>query len=290
VERELWSILYPLLRHVGKDFSQKYVRFQPWVLVAVTLWAALHDRPIGWACDPDNWAKTSHRPRRLPSPSVLSRRGHGVAVGLVRRAVEQAIRDRQEPALVAFLDGKPLSIPAISSDPDAGFGRGAGQMSKGYKLHTVLAGRAVPEAWDITPIHVAETKVAEALIGRLEYGGYLLADSNYDANALFDAAAAKGYALRTPHRQANAGKGHRRQSPHRLLSIDAGQTDFSKALLHARGEIERRFGTLSSFAGGLAPLPAWVRRLHRVRTWVWNKLLINAARLIKNQRLASSLQ
>src|SRR5207249_2255195 len=51
VERELWSILYPLLRRVGNDFSQKYVRYQPWVLVAVTLCAALHDRPISWACD-----------------------------------------------------------------------------------------------------------------------------------------------------------------------------------------------------------------------------------------------
>jgi hypothetical protein len=290
MERELWSLLYPLLRRVGNDFSQKYVHFQPWVLVAVTLWAALHDRPMSWACDPTNWDKTDLRPRRLPSASTLSRRGHGVAVGLVRRAVEQAIRDSQQPALVAFLDGKPLSIPAISSDPDAGFGRGAGEMSKGYKLHTILADRAVPEAWDLTPINVAETKVARTLIDQLEYGGYLLADANYDANALFDAAAAKGYALRTPHRQANAGKGHRRQSPHRLLSIDAGQTDFSRALLHARGEIERRFGTLASFACGLAPLPAWVRRLHRVRTWVWNKLLINAARMVKNQRLAASLQ
>jgi hypothetical protein len=290
VERELWSILYPLLRRLGNDFSQKYVHFQPWVLVAVTLWAVLHDRPICWACDPDNWAETSLRPRRLPSASVLSRRGHGVAVGLVCRALEQVIRDRQEPALLAFLDGKPLSIPAISSDPDAGFGRGAGAMSKGYKLHAVISDRPRPEAWDVTAINVAETKVAQTLIGRLEYGGYLLADSNYDASVLFDAAAAKGYALRTPHRQANAGKGHRRQSPHRLLSIDAGRTDLSKALLQARGEIEPRFGTLSSFAGGLAPLPAWVRRLHRVRTWVWNKLLINAARIIKNQRLASSLQ
>jgi len=290
VERELWSILYPLLRRVGNDFSQKYVRYQPWVLVAVTLWAALHDRPISWACDARNWGRTSLRPHRLPSASVLSRRGHGVAVGLVRRALEQAARGGREPALVAFLDGKPLAIPAISSDPDAGFGRGAGAMSKGYKLHAVIADRPMPEAWDLTPINAAETRVAEALVGQLGYGGYLLGDSNYDANPLFDAAASKGYALRTPHRQANAGKGHRRQSPHRLLSIDAAPADFGKALLTARGEIERRFGTLSSFGGGLAPLPAWVRRLHRVRTWVWDKLLINAARIIKNQRLAASLQ
>ena len=46
--------------------------------------------------------------------------------------------------------------------------------------------------------------------------------------------------------------------------------------------IERSFGNASAFAGGLAPLPAWVRGLARVRTWVWAKLIINA---IRAQRL-----
>lgn len=290
MERELWPLLYRLLRRVAKDFSQKHVQYQPWVLVAVTLWAALHDRPLSWACDVRNWSTTTLRPARLPSAATLSRRGHGVATGLFRRALEQAIRDSGVPALVAFVDGKPLSIPAISTDTDAGFGRGAAEKSKGYKLHTVISTRAVPEAWEVTPIHTAEAKVAEALVGQLEYGGYLLGDGNYDANGVFDAAAANGYALRTPHRHANAGKGHCYQSPHRLRSIDARTTDFSKGLIKARGEIERQFGTLSSFACGLKPLPAWVRRLHRVRTWVWDKLLINAARILSNQRLTPSLQ
>jgi hypothetical protein len=127
-------------------------------------------------------------------------------------------------------------------------------------------------------------------VPQLEYGGYLVGDGNYDANDLFDAAAAQGYALRTPHAQANAGKGHRYQSPQRLLSIAARRDDFGKALLRARGEIERQFGTLTSFACGLKPLPAWVRRLHRVRTWVWDKLLVNAARILKNQGLTAILQ
>lgn len=290
MERELWPLLYRLLRRVASGFSQKNVRYHPWIIAAVTLWAALHDRPVSWACDERNWAGTSLRPWRLPSASTISRRGHSVAVGVFRRLVEEAIRQSQEPALVAFIDGKPLSVPAISGDPDAGFGRGAGEKSKGYKLHAVISGRALPEAWEVTPINTAETKVAEQMIERLGQGGYLLGDGNYDASAVFDAAGAKGYALRTPHPAANAGKGHHYQSPHRLASIQVRGTDFSKDLLRMRGEIERQFGTLSSFACGLKPLPAWVRRLHRVRTWVWDKLLINAARILKNQGLASSLQ
>ena len=45
-ERELWPSLYRLLREVAMDFPQKYVQMQPWVRVAVMLWAALLDRPL----------------------------------------------------------------------------------------------------------------------------------------------------------------------------------------------------------------------------------------------------
>jgi hypothetical protein len=33
MERELWPPLYRLLREVAKDFHQKYVHMQPWILV-----------------------------------------------------------------------------------------------------------------------------------------------------------------------------------------------------------------------------------------------------------------
>ncbi|MDZ4683462.1 MAG: hypothetical protein SH850_00140 [Planctomycetaceae bacterium] len=51
---------------------------------------------------------------------------------------------------------------------------------------------------------------------------------------------------------------------------------------HCRGRcrIELAWGQATSFGGGLVPLPAWVRRHHRVRTWVWAKLLINAVRIL----------
>jgi hypothetical protein len=45
-----------------------------------------------------------------------------------------------------------------------------------------------------------------------------------------------------------------------------------------RTTVERFFGTLATFGGGLSSLPTWVRRLHRVRVWVAAKLTLNAAR------------
>jgi hypothetical protein len=98
MERELWPQLYPLLRELGKDFRQKYVTYQPWILVAVLLWAALHDRTLAWPCKPSHWSTTRLRPWRLPSPSVLSRRLYGPVVAALLRALEQRLRDRHDPA------------------------------------------------------------------------------------------------------------------------------------------------------------------------------------------------
>ena len=94
MERELWPLLYRALMEVATDVRQRYVQMQPWVLVAVALWAALHDRPICWACQPRHWSTTTLRPARLPSPSTLSRRLDSIGVGLLWRVLEARLRGR----------------------------------------------------------------------------------------------------------------------------------------------------------------------------------------------------
>jgi hypothetical protein len=280
MERELWPVMNRLLRATAKDFHQRYVQIPAWVVVAVLLWAALHDRPVSWACQRRHWSNTKLQPWRLPSPATMSRRVDTVGVGVLWRAVEQRLRDSGQPALVAFVDGKPLPVGGNSKDPDARFGRGAGSVAKGYKLHTVWSTRAVPEAWAVTPLNANEKAVAQELIGQLRHGGYLLGDGNYDASYLYDAAFAQGYQLVAPFRKGEKpGSGKHYQSPHRLRSIALMQGDFGQALYKARTAIERSYGNATSFGGGLSPLPAWVRGLERVRTWVWAKLLINAIRI-----------
>jgi IS5 family transposase len=276
--------LYHALQQVGSAFSQKHAQHPPWVIAAVLLWAALHDRPRSWACDPAHWGTTSLRPARLPSPATLSRRLRGLAVGLLLRAVEDRLRQAGHPSLVSYLDGKPLPVGCRSKDPDA---RPKGPWGPGYKLHAVWTTRPVPDAWTVTAAGVGEAPVAERLVGRAGGAGYLLADGNYDANALFDAAARAGYQLVAAHWRRHAGRGHRRQSPHRLRSIALAGTDFGRRLYGLRAQIERCFGNAVSFGGGLGPLPAWVRRSHRVHCWVAAKLLINAARILRKQGLAA---
>src|SRR5262249_32801467 len=104
MERELWPLVYRLLKETAKEFHQKYVQLQPWVLVAVMLWAALHDRRVSWACQPRHWNPTPPRPLRLPAPATMSRRIDGAGVALFWRALEQRLRASGPPALLAFVD------------------------------------------------------------------------------------------------------------------------------------------------------------------------------------------
>lgn len=286
MERELWPVLCRTVSTVGRGFQQKYVHIRGWVLLLTLLWAALHDRPVCWACQPKNWATTRLRPPRIPSASTMSRRIDHVGLGLLWRAVEEHLRadSAASPALVAFLDAKPLPVGGASKDPDARCGRAVGGMAKGYKLHTVWSTRALPEAWAITPMNAGEATVARGLLPPLRGGGYLLADGNYDSNVLFDLAASKGYQLVTPLPKGNPG--HQYQSPYRLRSIALMKTRFGERLYRNRIGIEEAYGNATSFGGGLAPLPAWVRGVERVRTWVWAKLLITAARILKNKDAA----
>jgi len=287
MERELWPLLYHELQAAAAEFRQKYVQYQPWAVAAVLLWAALHDRPVSWACDGRNWSTTRLRPAALPSQPTVSRRTRRAGFGLFLNWLSGRFRGHGWPGLALAVDGKPLLVGGCSHDPDARFGRAAGHLGKGYKLHAVWGTRPMPEAWEVTALNEHEVNAAERLVGQLAGGGYLLADGNYDAGRLFDAAGGRGYQLVAAQRDHNPGRGHRRQSPHRLRCIALWATPFGRALYACRVGIETAYGNATAFAGGLGPLPAWVRRPWRVANWVWAKLAINAARIRRRQQLTT---
>jgi len=134
MERELWPRLYHLIMDVGRSLRLIGVSYQPHILLLVYCWAALHDRPVSWACDERNWGTTTLQPARLPSPATLSRRLWRVDTASLMRAVIGRLRRHRDPRLIATIDGKPLPIGGAGHDPDARVGRGAGMRAKGYKL------------------------------------------------------------------------------------------------------------------------------------------------------------
>jgi hypothetical protein len=283
MERELWPIGYRELRAAAQGTTQKYAHYHPWVIAAVLVWAALHDRPVSWACDLRNWSTTRLRPAELPSAATVSRRAARTVFGVFLNRVAARLRGEGPPAWELIVDGKPLPVGRCSKDPDAR----AGPLGKGYKLHVILGDRCWPEAWAVTAMRDYEGAVAERLLTEICGKGVLLADGNYEASRLYDAAAASGYQLLARPDPQDTGRGHHYQSPYRRIALRCFADGLGWALYRERGAIERAFGNAGSFGGGLGPLPNWVRRRGRVERWVWCKLAINAARIIyrRQQRM-----
>jgi hypothetical protein len=207
----------------------------------------------------------------------MSRRLHTIEVQRLLATMERRLAQLEGGGWVMLVDGKPLTVGSHSKDPDAAWGRVRRGWAKGYKLHAIYDGGSIPVAWEITPLNEAEPETAARLVLSIKGGGgYLLGDKAYDSNPLHDAALAVGCQLLAERKRPNSGLGHRRHSPGRLRSIELLRQEFGQKLYAFRDQVERNFGWLTNHAGGLAPLPNWVRRISRVRLWVQAKFLVHA--------------
>jgi Transposase DDE domain len=282
MERERWMGLYQLACELSRTWRFGH-RYSVACIVGVYLWAALHDRPVSWSCQAANWPEDLCL-GRLPSQSTMSRRLRTKAVQELLKLMESALKiatsPPSEPEPVQVIDAKPLPIGSYSKDPDARWGRAAGTMAKGYKVFAVWGTAAVPEAWAIGSMNISEKRMAPELLSRTPGEGWLLGDAQYDSNELFDVAFEQGFQLLAPRRKKGR-FGHHYLSPHRRFSVQMLESDGWRPFHRDRTNIERKFGNCTSFGGGLAPLPSWVRRLHRVTLWVHAKLLINAQRVLQ---------
>jgi hypothetical protein len=294
MELERWAELSAAMSAVAVDFGRhKRDRHPTALIVRVHTWAALHDRPVSWACDPANWAPRT-RPRVLPDQSTMSRRTRRADFERFQRRVGVRMNGRPGPALLKVVDGKPLELPNHTTDRDATWSRGVSRTSVGYKLHAVWsAGNPMPDAFAVTTLNVCEKKMAARMIRCVSGCGYLLGDAHYDASWLFDYCHHYCHQLVCPRAKPGTGLGHHYVSGHRRRAIEmlespAAVNPFGPRLYGLRTGIERAFSGLACPGGGLSALPPWVRRIWRVRAWATAKLLINAARIrILNRKKAS---
>ncbi len=289
MELELWAEASAAISAVAVGWA-RHPRDQhstP-LIVRVYHWACLHDRPISWACKPANWTP-SVRPECLPDQSTMSRRTRRADFWQFLQRVGERLNGKARAAMVKVVDGKPLELPNHTSDRDATWSRGVSRTSVGYKLHAIFSGNPMPDAFAITTLNTCEKRMAARLIKRVEGCGYLLGDAHYDASWLFDDCHDQGHQLVCPRAKPGTGEGHHYVSPHRrraiaMLEVPKAVSAFGHDLYDQRTGIERDFSQMVCFGAGLGALPTWVRRIWRVRHWVMNKLLINAARIRINRR------
>lgn len=293
MERELWCELVVALKRMPRTRPRNAV-YTDQEILAVFLWAALHDRPVDWACQRRNWPMQAWR-RRLPDQSTMSRRVRSPRFFAAMLALFTELQRGRGHGGVLVADGKPFELRRHTRDPDAARGRGVGGMANGYKLHLI----ADPEeeyiaGWQVLALNAAEPTTAAEILAAcdgLSPGWLLLGDSGYDSNPLHAVVTERGGQLIAPRKKPGTGLGNREHHPARLESVRVTEGDeaslWEKILGPARGSIERLFGALASLGCGLSALPTWVRRLHRVRPWIDAKLCIYAARVNIRRRVAA---
>ncbi len=273
MESELFKELYRIVQTLGKSRRPPRCQFTSAEIVLVYFWAVVNDRCVDWACQRRNWPIHRQR-RRLPNGSTMSRRLRQADVIALISEVEVHIRRQHKPSFERWIDAKPLPIGGSSQDVDAGYGRAAASMAKGYKLYAIADKHQGIVASAICPIQANEAGVAPTLIDQIEGPGTLAGDNAYDSNKLYDQAGRKQIQLIAPHRKNIQGLGHIKHSPFRIACQKLLRSRKGKRLLHERDGIERMFGQLTGMPSGLSPLPNFIRGLRRVTNWVKAKIIL----------------
>jgi len=280
-----WKAVYWTIRMANRSLPppKRIPRYPDTLIVAMYFWSVAHDRPLCWAAQRCNYSSL-FRPRRLPSRSQFCRRIAGRRCAALIKIVNRRMRGAENPEALCFIDGRALGVGPCSQDGDARSGPIPGGFGKGYKLHALVQETGRFRRFRIERLNVSEKTTAHRLIRGTAIRGWVLADGAYDSGKMYDEVDRAGGWFLTPLPQ-NAGKGHRVQSKPRLLAADLWQNGV-EAFYQKRNNIERIFSRLSSFGGGLAPLPPWVRGLPRVRRWVTAKIILYHARLEGQKEVA----
>lgn len=268
-----WRELYQIIKREARRLPRPRRRFQysDALIAAMFFWAAWHDRPQCWAAQ-----RTSYhglfRPRRLPSNSEFNRRVRSARFAQLLMQIFDALLPPAAPGAALVLDARPLPVGACSKDQAAQPGRVYCGFARGYRVHALVNANGFVVAFRLTSMNAAEPDVALDMLQEAAPGDTVLTDGVNDSARLYEAAEARGVCFRARPRK-NAAQGHRPQSAARLRGIADWRTHATE-FERRRDAIERVFGWQSSFGGGLAPLPAWVRTPARTYRWVAAKLTI----------------
>lgn len=283
MERKLWKSIMALFHTVSNGRGSVRLTHKLEMIVRVWFWSVVNDRPVSWSCRSENWAIWDRR-NPLPSNATMSRRLRSKDVQKALADMEERIlRPDQNENMVWMIDGKPLVISGCSKDRQAGYGRATGGKGKGYKIHVIAVSNGSVADWRLAPMNKDERVMAGRMLNNATISGYLLADGNYDSNKLHAKADKLGNLQIVCPRRGSPGKGlgNRKQTDGRPRSKEILENpfpEFGEQLMLARVEIERFFGNLTNWGGGLTCLPAWARTYRRVHRWVQAKLIANAAR------------
>jgi len=294
MDQDQWRIILSHVRRIAAALPKPSKRFEfsDTLIVGMYLWAVSHDRPMVWACDKRHYNQT-FRPRQLPSVSQFHRRVRTRRVHLILQRLHDVLGGTLCPTALLCVDGKPLPVGHATKDPDARVGYAGGKrLGRGYKLHVVTTEDRRILTWSLRPMNEHEMPIAAELLAQLPSGSItdrtlVLADGNYDAHELHKKVAHLGGQLITRLRgQAKHPVTLRQMGAARreLLQVAQEQPSLLRMIQRQRNEVELTLSNLTSYGGGLGPLPSFVRTLPRATRWVGAKIILyHARRLARKQ-------
>lgn len=287
-QNQCWRIIYQAIGKATRTFKpDRRQTYADRLIVAMYFWAVLHDRAMSWACDRSHY-HSLFRPRHLPSVSQFHRRIKSPRVQLILQRVHGELAGVDSPTATLIVDGKSLPINPVTRDPDARWGHtfGRKQLGIGYKLHAYVTEDQRILCWCVRPLNEYEATIATLMLDYLPPASQrtlILGDANYDTHDFYKAVSHHGAKLLT---------GLRREPAKHPVTLRQMGTDRREALklyeqkrplvrmtMRTRPVVERTFANATNHGGGLGPLPAFVRRLPRVRRWVGAKIALYHARL-----------
>lgn len=285
MEKQQWNSLRVLMaRAIRKVGPTPRSRYADLLILSMYIWSVANDRPMYWACQREHYGGC-FRPRKLPSVSQFCRRVGAERFQRMLQAIHDMLTSDSCLAQLNFIDGKPLAVGNYTRDPDARNGWGAGRVERGYKLHALVTEGRKIASWSVEPMSSHEMNVARAIVACLPVvpcGAVVMADGNYDSHVLHKEVHRRGgWLWLKPRGMARHAVTLRQMGAARraLLRIWEQAPDVSERINQARVHIEGTFSNLTSYGGGLGPLPAFVRRLGRVRRWVGTKIVLYHIRL-----------
>lgn len=289
MDSDRWTVVRAAVdravRRVGRVHGpEKRVRVSSRQVVLMHCWQVEHDRPMSWACDRRHYGGC-FRPRKLLSISQYTRRVKSSRVRWVLQTVHEQLTGCDHPCGLSYLDGKLLPVAMHSKDQQATKVRTNSGYVRGYRLHAWAREDGRIGVWAVTGAHAGEQTVARQLAAHLPplpTDALVLGDVRFDSAELYRDIANRGANLLTPLKDIAQTPKNRRRMGARLDAVHAWERHpaLARMLLRQRGAIERIFGTLCAAAGGLGPLPAWIRTLDRVRRWVGVKIILHNARIL----------
>lgn len=293
MDRNVWIVLSVAALASARQLPRPRRRFEfsDCLIVRMWLWAALHDRPMSWACERAHYSSL-FRPRRLPSVSQFNKRINSFRFLRLRVLLHRRLTRAGNADLVRFLDGMAMPLREHTRDTDATSGPAGSKIRRGYKLHACGTSRGFVPEYRVRPMNHAEPSTARLIIKQVREGTLVLADAAYDSFRLYRAIGERGGQLLTRLRGELAWSEPliRKITPARRRAVRAWQTDpqACEKVLEARDGIERIFAHLTTPGGGMHGLPPWIRGRRRVRLWVDAKIAIYHARLLIRRGLVAA--